>query len=70
LFDQTIKDALCETKVPMRAYYLRIRAGRSHFGDFDPFDDYDLLLNASTLNLVDRGATRPLSCAEVWCYEH
>jgi hypothetical protein len=31
--------------------YQRLKEGRSYFGDFDPFGDFDLLFGASKLNL-------------------
>ncbi len=51
LLDQPIKDTLCGTKVLERRRYEQIAAGRSYFGDFDPFGDFDLLLGAARLNL-------------------
>jgi 2-polyprenyl-3-methyl-5-hydroxy-6-metoxy-1,4-benzoquinol methylase len=51
LLNQRIKDTLCGTKVLFRDDYHRIAAGRSYFGDFDPFGDFDLLFGASKLNL-------------------
>lgn len=48
---QSIKDTLCGTKVLRRSDYEKIKAGRSYFGDFDPFGDFDLLFGASKLNL-------------------
>lgn len=51
LLGQRIKDTLCGTKVLFREDYLRIAAGRSYFGDFDPFGDFDLLFGAAKLNL-------------------
>jgi SAM-dependent methyltransferase len=51
LLDQPVKDTLCGTKVLERSRYEQIAAGRSYFGDFDPFGDFDLLLGASRLNL-------------------
>ncbi len=51
LLGQRIKDTLCGTKVLWREDYYRIKSGRSFFGDFDPFGDFDLLLGASKLNL-------------------
>ncbi|MBU6415090.1 glycosyltransferase [Patescibacteria group bacterium] len=51
LLDQRIKDTLCGTKVLFKKDYERIAAGRAHFGDFDPFGDFDLLFGASCLNL-------------------
>jgi len=51
LLDQRVKDTLCGTKVLERRRYEQIAAGRSYFGDFDPFGDFDLLLGAARLNL-------------------
>jgi SAM-dependent methyltransferase len=46
-----VKDTLCGTKVLHRDDYAAIAAGRSFFGDFDPFGDFDLLFGAARLNL-------------------
>jgi hypothetical protein len=51
LLGQRIKDTLCGTKVVMKEDYERIAANRRHFGDFDPFGDFDLLFGAAKLNL-------------------
>lgn len=51
LIGQPLKDTLCGTKVLLRDDYGRIAAGRSYFGDFDPFGDFDLLFGAARLNL-------------------
>jgi SAM-dependent methyltransferase len=51
LLQQPIKDTLCGTKVLWRHDYERIAAGRSFFGDFDPFGDFDLIFGAARLNL-------------------
>lgn len=51
LLGQPIKDSLCGTKVLWRKTYLRIAAGRTHFGEVDPFGDFDLLFGAAKLNL-------------------
>jgi hypothetical protein len=51
LLNQRIKDTLCGTKVLSRENYLKLKAGREYFGDFDPFGDFDLLFGASKLNL-------------------
>jgi SAM-dependent methyltransferase len=48
---QLVTDTLCGTKVLDRPTYDRIAAGRSYFGEFDPFGDFDLLLGAARLNL-------------------
>lgn len=51
LLGQRFRDTLCGTKVLRRSDYQRIAAGRAHFGDFDPFGDFDLLFGAARLNL-------------------
>ncbi len=51
ILETPIKDTLCGTKVMFRQDYLRLAAGRSFFGDFDPFGDFDLLFGAYKLNL-------------------
>jgi SAM-dependent methyltransferase len=48
---QPIKDTLCGTKAIFKEDYQRIAANRSHFGDFDPFGDFDLLFGADKLLL-------------------
>ena len=51
LLGQPVKDTFCGTKVLWKNDYERIKAGRSYFGDFDPFGDFDLLFGASRSNL-------------------
>lgn len=51
LLGQTLKDTLCGTKVIRRSDYLNLVAGRTYFGDFDPFGDFDLLFGATKLGL-------------------
>ena len=51
LLSQRVTDTLCGTKVLRRADYLRLKQGRSYFGKFDPFGDFDLLFGASKLGL-------------------
>jgi len=51
LLGQRFKDTLCGTKVIRRHDYDALQAGRTYFGDFDPFGDFDLLFGASKLNL-------------------
>ncbi|MDP2724847.1 MAG: glycosyltransferase family 2 protein [Syntrophales bacterium] len=51
LLGQPIKDTLCGTKTLWKSDYDRIVANRSHFGDFDPFGDFDLLFGAAKLNI-------------------
>jgi SAM-dependent methyltransferase len=51
LLDQRCTDTLCGTKVLKRSDYLRLKAGRGYFGDFDPFGDFDLIFGAAKLNL-------------------
>ena len=51
LLDQRFTDTLCGTKVLRKIHYERIAAGRSYFGDFDPFGDFDLIFGAAKANL-------------------
>ena len=51
LLSQRFTDTLCGTKVLRRSDYVRLKAGRAYFGDFDPFGDFDLIFGASKLNL-------------------
>jgi len=51
ILNQRYTDTLCGTKVLRRTDYQRLNAGRSYFGDFDPFGDFDLIFGASKLNL-------------------
>lgn len=51
LLGQPIRDTLCGTKVLWRDDWRHIVAGRGHFGDFDPFGDFDLLFGAARLGL-------------------
>ena len=51
LLSQRITDTLCGTKVLRRTDYQRLKQGRSYFGDFDPFGDFDLIFGAAKLNL-------------------
>ncbi|TSC88420.1 MAG: hypothetical protein G01um101416_88 [Microgenomates group bacterium Gr01-1014_16] len=51
LLGQRIKDTLCGTKVIVKSNYQKIIANRKHFGDFDPFGDFDLIFGAAKLNL-------------------
>jgi hypothetical protein len=51
LLNQRITDTLCGTKVLTRRNYDRISAGRSYFGEFDPFGDFDLIFGAAKQNL-------------------
>ncbi len=51
LLEQRIRDTLCGTKALFRRDYNQIKANRAHFGDFDPFGDFDLLFGAARLNL-------------------
>ena len=51
LLSQRLTDTLCGTKVLRRVDYQRVKAGRSYFGDFDPFGDFDLIFGASKLGL-------------------
>src|SRR5947208_17063483 len=51
LLSQRFTDTLCGTKVLRRSDYLRLKAGRAYFGDFDPFGDFDLIFGAAKLGL-------------------
>jgi ubiquinone/menaquinone biosynthesis C-methylase UbiE len=51
LLNQRITDTLCGTKVISRSHYEKIKQGRSYFGEFDPFGDFDLIFGAAKLNL-------------------
>jgi SAM-dependent methyltransferase len=51
LLGQPIKDTLCGTKALWKRDYEQIAANRSHFGDFDPFGDFDLIFGATRLRL-------------------
>ncbi len=51
LLGQPINDTLCGTKVLWKRDYEKITKNRAHFGDFDPFGDFDLLFGAAKLNL-------------------
>ena len=51
LLSQRFTDTLCGTKVLRRSDYIRLKAGRSYFGDFDPFGDFDLIFGAAKLSL-------------------
>ncbi len=51
LLSQRIKDTLCGTKVLTQSAYRRILSHRGHFGDFDPFGDFDLLFGAAHAGL-------------------
>lgn len=51
ILQQRITDTLCGTKVLWKHDYERISANRAHFGDFDPFGDFDLLFGAANLGL-------------------
>jgi hypothetical protein len=51
ILGQPIKDTLCGSKMIWRKDYGELQKGRSFFGDFDPFGDFDLLFGAAKLNL-------------------
>ncbi|MCS6836491.1 MAG: bifunctional class I SAM-dependent methyltransferase/glycosyltransferase family 2 protein [Anaerolineae bacterium] len=51
LLGQRITDTLCGTKALFREDYERIAANRAHFGNFDPFGDFDLIFGAAWLGL-------------------
>ncbi len=51
LLTQRVTDTLCGTKAISRHRYAQLVAGRSYFGNFDPFGDFDLIMGAAKLNL-------------------
>ena len=51
LLGQRFRDTLCGTKMICKRDYELIAAGRSHFGDFDPFGDFDLIFGSIKQNL-------------------
>jgi SAM-dependent methyltransferase len=51
LLNQRFTDTLCGTKALRRADYEKLKLGRSYFGNFDPFGDFDLIFGATKLNL-------------------
>jgi SAM-dependent methyltransferase len=51
LLNQRLTDTLCGTKVLTKKNYEKISAGRSYFGEFDPFGDFDIIFGATKLNL-------------------
>jgi SAM-dependent methyltransferase len=51
LLNQEFSDTLCGTKVISKKNFDRVVEGRSYFGDFDPFGDFDLIFGATKLNL-------------------
>ncbi|MBN2526037.1 MAG: glycosyltransferase [Deltaproteobacteria bacterium] len=51
LLDQRLTDTLCGTKVLFKKDYEAIKDGRTFFGDFDPFGDFDLLFGAAKQNM-------------------
>jgi SAM-dependent methyltransferase len=51
LLNQRMTDTLCGTKVLTAEHYRQLEKGRTYFGEFDPFGDFDLIFGASKLNL-------------------
>jgi SAM-dependent methyltransferase len=51
LLGQRFTDTLCGTKVLRRSDYVRLKAARTYFGNFDPFGDFDFIFGASKLGL-------------------
>lgn len=51
LVNQRFTDTLCGTKALRKRDYQKIAAGRSYFGTFDPFGDFDLIFGAAKQNL-------------------
>lgn len=50
ILEQRLRDTLCGTKVLWKNDYAKIDSGRSYFGNFDPFGDFDLFFGAAKLN--------------------
>ena len=70
IIGQQVKDTLCGTKVLLKEDYDRIAAGRSYFGEFDPFGDFDLLFGAAQARHEDRRPAGALPPAHVRRDEH
>ena len=51
IMGQQVKDTLAARKCSTGRRTSASRTGRSYFGEFDPFGDFDLLLGAARLNL-------------------
>jgi SAM-dependent methyltransferase len=51
LLGQPVRDTLCGTKVLWKSDYELIAANRAHFGELDPFGDFDLLFGSARLGL-------------------
>ncbi len=51
ILNQPFKDTLCGTKAFFKKDYEKMQAGRSYFGEFDPFGDFDLIFGAVKQNL-------------------
>ncbi|MGI9419540.1 MAG: glycosyltransferase [Geminicoccaceae bacterium] len=51
LLNQRYTDTLCGTKALHRDDWERLKAGKSYFGDFDPFGDFDLIFGAARQQL-------------------
>lgn len=75
LLNQRVTDTLCGTKVLLKRNYERIAVGRSYFGDFDPFGDFDLIFGASKQNfkIIDipvRYAARSYGKTQISRFRH
>jgi hypothetical protein len=51
VLETELGDSLCGTKLFSRRDYERMTAWRAHFGDFDPFGDFELLYPAAVFGL-------------------
>jgi len=51
ILGQHLKDTLCGTKVILKSDYELLKKGRSYFGDFDKYGDFDLILGSYKQNL-------------------
>jgi glycosyltransferase involved in cell wall biosynthesis/SAM-dependent methyltransferase len=52
LLGQRVTDTLCGTKALLKDDYEALKRGRTYFGNFDPFGDFDLLFGAARLGLA------------------
>jgi len=51
LLGQKLKDTLCGTKAISKSNWDKLAANRKHFGNFDPFGDFDLIFGSAKLGL-------------------
>jgi len=75
MLGQRYTDTLCGTKALRRSDYLRLKAGRGYFGDFDPFGDFDLIFGAAklclkTIEVPVRYASRTYGVTQISRFAH